>query len=103
MVQLGVFQKRYQLKNIEHGVVGIGGKTLYYMRYQAPSGSWVGLEGASIAQHAVLYLYFPPGFASTLHFYVFHIHEAYAPATAAHANLARINPVIASFRIRDHQ
>ena len=64
MVRLGVSQKRYHLRNIEQGVVTIGGKTLYYMRYQAPTGSWVGLEGTSLDQHAVLYLYFPPGFTS---------------------------------------
>lgn len=103
MVQLGVSQKRYQLTNIERGVVTIGRKTLYYMRYQAPAGSWVGLEGTSIAQHAVLYLYFPPGFTPSRHFYVFHIHEAYQPADATIPDLAQINPVITSFRIRNHQ
>jgi hypothetical protein len=101
MVQHGVSQGHYQLKDVEKGVVTIGGKTLYYMSYQAPAGSWVGLEGPSIAQRAVLYLYFPPGFTSSRPFYVFHIHEAYEPAGAATANLTRIDPVIASFRIRE--
>jgi hypothetical protein len=83
----------YELKEVKKGTTAIGGKKLYFMSYKAAKDE--------IRVDAVLYLYFPENYKKIEAFFAFFASEAYLKGPFK-PDLAKIHPLITSFKASDH-
>ena len=88
-----VEKELYELKEVKKGTTAIGGKKLYFMRYKAAKDE--------IRVDAVLYLYFPENYKKIQAIFVFFASEAYLKGPFK-PDLAKIHPLITSFKASDH-
>jgi hypothetical protein len=88
-----VEKERYEIEEVNKGTTAIGGKQLYFMNYKAAKGE--------IRVDAVIYLYFPENYKKIQSFFVFFASEAYLKGPYK-PDLAKIRPLIASFKASDH-
>lgn len=76
MMSMGVAQGMYDLQNVKKDVATRGDKKLYYMSYRTIAPPPPKKDSKEVVSEAILYLYFPPGFAEDHFFYVFLINVA---------------------------
>jgi len=88
-----VEKESYELEQLKKGTTAIGGKQLYFMSYKAAKDE--------IRVDAVIYLYFPENYKKMQAFFVFFASEAYLKGPYQ-PDLAKIHPLIASFKASDH-
>jgi len=88
-----VEKELYELKEVKKGTTAIGEKKLYFMSYKAAKDE--------IRVEAVLYLYFPENYQKIHAFFVFFASEAYLKGPFK-PDLAKIHPLITSFKASDH-
>jgi hypothetical protein len=88
-----VEKELYELKEVRKGTTAIGGKKLYFMSYKAAKGQ--------VRVDAVIYLYFPENYKKIQAFFVFFASEAYLKGPFK-PDLAKIHPLITSFKVSDH-
>ena len=88
-----VEKELYELKEFKKGTTAIGGKKLYFMSYKAAKDE--------IRVDAVLYLYFPENYKKIQAFFAFFASEAYLKGPFK-PDLAKIHPLITSFKASDH-
>jgi hypothetical protein len=88
-----VEKESYELEQLKKGTTAIGGKQLYFMSYKAAKDE--------IRVDAVIYLYFPENYKKMQAFFVFFASEAYLKGPYK-PDLAKIHPLIASFKASDH-
>jgi hypothetical protein len=88
-----VEKELYELKEVKKGTTAIGGKKLYFMSYKAAKDE--------IRVDAVLYLYFPENYKKIQAFFAFFASEAYLKGPFK-PDLAKIHPLITSFKASDH-
>ena len=88
-----VEKELYEIKELKKGTTAIGGKKLYFMSYKAAKDE--------IRVDAVIYLYFPENYQKIQAFFVFFASEAYLKGPFE-PDLAKIHPLIASFKAADH-
>lgn len=100
MNEEGVKKGQYELRNVRKGVETVAGMKLYSLRYETVAGSWLtgGKQGA-----AVLFLHFPPDFATRRAFYGFLITALTVRGSiyTSSPDLKPIESVIASFRLKN--
>ena len=88
-----VEKERYEIKEVKKGTTAIGGKKLYFMSYKAAK--------EEVRVDAVLYLYFPENYKKIQAFFAFFASEAYLKGPLK-PDLAKIHPLITSFKASDH-